>query len=303
MKLTVISWNIRHLRYEKVKEHSKKIRTGLSGAHITFLYENKMSHSDNVDMYEKLVSIMGKAHEDDVEISALNIPVGTNEYVVVVYTEKRKVGDSYHFNKGEEVQIDVSHNPTYDERLWDKGWESLQASYNDTVRSEIQLQRIKRKFGYRIPAVVDVDVTKPDFTRRRLKIAAWHAPGPAKGTAPYLFRAYGEVLADHIDLFVGDFNYNPRGSFAPPKILKGTLKWYKVSGSTTVRDDGNKTNHTAGPDLMYYNINKLIADGGNVGVGQCLINEVAIGHEDTDLADNLFSLTDHLPLVVSLKRL
>lgn len=304
MKLTVISWNIRHLRYDKVKEHSKKIRVGLAGGHVAFLYENKMSHNDNIEMYEKLVSIVGKAHGDDVQVRALNIPVGTNEYVVVVYTEMRKVGDgSVNFTKGDEVQIDVSHNQVYDDRLWDKGWDALRASYNVTVRSEIQAQRVRHKFGYRIPAVVDVVVTKPDFTQRKFRIAAWHAPGPAKGTGPALFQAYGEVLADHIDLFVGDFNYNPKGSFAPPKILKDTLQWYKVRGSTTVREDGRATSHSAGPDLVYYNVDKLVAYGGNVGLGSCLIGDIAIGQEDTDLADDLYSLTDHLPVVVSLKRL
>jgi hypothetical protein len=95
--------------------------------------------------------------------------------------------------------------------------------------------------------VVDVVVTKPDFTQRKFRIAAWNAPGPAKGTGPAMFQAYGEVLADHIDLFVGDFNYNPKGSFAPPKILKDTFKWYKVGGSTTVREDGRATSHSPAP--------------------------------------------------------
>jgi hypothetical protein len=36
MKLTVISWNIRHLRYEKVNTHSEKIRKGLTDAHVAF---------------------------------------------------------------------------------------------------------------------------------------------------------------------------------------------------------------------------------------------------------------------------
>jgi hypothetical protein len=46
-----------------------------------------------------------------------------------------------------------------------------------------------------------------------------------------------------------------------------------------------------------------VAYGGNVGLGNCLIGDIAIGQEDTDLADDLYSLTDHLPVVVSLKRL
>src|SRR5260370_9687736 len=92
MKLNVISWNIRHLRYEKVHTHSKKVREALTNAHVAFLYENKMSNNDNAEMYEKLLSILSKAHKTDVETSAISIPVGTNEYVQVVNTEKREVG-------------------------------------------------------------------------------------------------------------------------------------------------------------------------------------------------------------------
>jgi hypothetical protein len=47
---------------------------------------------------------------------------------------RRRIGE---LHKGDEVQIDVSHNPVYDDRLWDKGWDALRVSYNDTVRSEI----------------------------------------------------------------------------------------------------------------------------------------------------------------------
>jgi hypothetical protein len=304
MKLTVISWNIRHLRYEKVHTHSRKVREGLTDAHVAFLYENKMSNNDNVEMYEKLVKILSKAHQTDVEISALSIPVGTNEYVQVVYTEKREVGpNSLNHTPGENIEITVSRVSTYDDRLWDNGWESLKRSYNDTVRSEISGGRVRDRHGYRIPAVVEVQILKPDFTTRTVTIAAWHAPGPAKGTAPLLFEAYGKVLAKHVDLFVGDFNYNPRGSFAPPKLLEDVLRWYKVVGATTIQEEGGRTKHSSGPDLMYYNTNRLVSDGANVGAGKALIGNVEIRDEDYDLAEDLFELTDHLPLVVTLKRL
>jgi hypothetical protein len=88
MKLTVISRNIRHLRCEKVNTHSEKVCEGLTNAHVAFLYENKMSNNDNTEMYEELLSILSKAHETHVETSAMSIPVGTNEYVQVMYTQK-----------------------------------------------------------------------------------------------------------------------------------------------------------------------------------------------------------------------
>jgi hypothetical protein len=49
--------------------------------------------------------------------------------------------------------------------------------------------------------VVEVEIVKPDFTRQTVTIAAWHAPGPAKGTPAVLFEAFAEVLAEHVDLF------------------------------------------------------------------------------------------------------
>jgi hypothetical protein len=38
---------------------------------------------------------------------------------------------------------------------------------------------------------------------------------------------------------------------------------------------------------MVSNVDKLVAYGGNVGLGNCLIGDIAIGQEDTDLADDL----------------
>ena len=75
-------------------------------------------------------------------------------------------------------------------------------------------------------------------------------------------------------MFVGDFNYNPRGSFAPPKLLEDVLRWYKVVGATTIQEEGGRTKHSSGPDLMYCN-----TEGGNVGAGNALIGNVEIRDE------------------------
>src|SRR5262249_18735427 len=94
MKLTVISWNIRHLRYEKVVGYKPLIKTGLGDGHIAFLYENKADKPDNPDMWEKLTTIMHGVHgkSEDVEIGIQTVNVGTNEHVVVLYTSKRVTG-------------------------------------------------------------------------------------------------------------------------------------------------------------------------------------------------------------------
>jgi hypothetical protein len=261
MKLSVISWNIRHLRNEKIEIHQKQVVKDLADGHIVFLYENKMDHRDNALMYDLLMEALGEAHgnSDDIKIDVLSSPVGTNESVQVVYTSKRVTGPSSQHGQGHTIDIEVKKNTTWNQRLWDEGWHRLSRSYNDTVRSEIQQQRLAKGKGYRIPAIVDVVITKPDATTKRITIAAWHAPGPAKATAPSLFEAYCGVLTE-IDLLVGDFNYNPNTPFSPAKQV-GKLNLYSVVGSTTITEEAKPTSHTAGPDLIYYNSEKVTSTG------------------------------------------
>ncbi len=102
MKLSVISWNIRHLRKEKIEIHRKQVVNDLADGHIVFLYENKMDHRDNALMYDLLMEALGEAHgnSDDIKIDVLSPPVGTNEFVQVVYTSKRVTGPSSQHGTG-----------------------------------------------------------------------------------------------------------------------------------------------------------------------------------------------------------
>jgi hypothetical protein len=301
MRLSVISWNIRHLRKEKIETHQTQVVKDLADGHVVFLYENKMDHSDNGEMYDLLMDALGEAHgnSEDIAISALSVPVGTNEYVQVVYTSRRVTGPNSQHGPGQAIDIEVSKNTTWNRRLWDEGWNRLSRSYNNTVLSEISQQRLAKGKGYRIPAIVDVVITKPDASRRTITIAAWHAPGPAKATAPSLFEAYCGVLTD-IDLLVGDFNYNPNTRFSPAKQV-GKLSLESVLGSTTINEKAEPTNHTAGPDLIYYNKEKVSSMA--FQTRKALIGNVEVREGDVALGKVLWDLSDHRPVVLTLKNL
>jgi endonuclease/exonuclease/phosphatase family metal-dependent hydrolase len=303
MKLTLISWNIRHLRKEKIETHKKQVVKYFADGHVVFLYENKMGHDDNFEMYELLIDALGEAHgkADGIEIDALSVPVGTNEYVQIVYTAKRRTGPNSSYGQGRDVQIDVRRNTRWDDALWAAGWDRLAKSYNITVRSEIVQGRLKPGFGYRIPAVVDIEITKPDWLTAKIAVAAWHAPGPAKATAPSLFEAYANVLGD-VHLFVGDFNYNPDTRFSPAKSV-GRLKLQSTVGSTTIRESGQQTAHTSGPDLLYRNTASVCDRFVDLQLGKILIGNVEIREDDNALGATLYALSDHRPLVVTLKNL
>jgi hypothetical protein len=303
VKLTLISWNIRHLKKQKVEKHEAQIIKDMANGHVIFLYENKMNHIDNADMYDLLASALGSAHgnKKGVEIANMSIGVGTNEFVQVVYTAKRLPGPHSRYDPDQTIEIDVTRNNTLTNALWDAGWERLKASYNRTVVSEIAHQQIGKGVGYRIPAVVDIAVRTPDWTRTTtLTVAAWHAPGPAKATAPALFEVYAKVL-DDVHLFVGDFNYNPDSRFSP-KTSVGNLHLERMAGSTTLREDGSKTSHTSGPDLVYYN-SSLIHDPMKFRIGKTCIGNVEVREDDIALGDRLYKLSDHRPVVVTLKNL
>jgi hypothetical protein len=71
-------------------------------------------------------------------------------------------------------------------------------------------------------AASSTDMTIPFLRWWRLKSSSQsihgepdncRAPGPAKGIPAVLFETIAEVLAEHVDLFVGDFNYQRTGQF------------------------------------------------------------------------------------------
>lgn len=89
-------------------------------------------------------------------------------------------------------------------------------------------------------------------------------------------------------------------------LLRFVIEWkklIKVRSATTIQESGDPTKLNSGPDLVYYNTDRLVSEGGNVGAGYGLIGNIEIRDEDYDLATGLFELTDHLPLVVTLKSL
>jgi len=325
VKLSIISWNIRHLRLEKATDETnrKHFINGLADGHIVFLYENKLTRNENSELRSALKEILTSARENPqhVYVEGIRIEVGTNELVHVVYTAVRPTGKKSDFGPGKEIRIAVNPNHNWDAELRSSGWKALQDFRSDTVISNISSEKLGLGHGYRIPAVVDVRIIKPDRSERTLTIAGWHAPGPSMATAPTLFNAYAEVLRN-VDLFVGDFNYNPDTRYSPAECV-GEVLLHKISGSTTIRDDGSPVQHTQGPDLVYRNKKttttlagkeekRVFHFGKKKGVRnkplKVYVNRICIGNAeiregDVDLGEELFRLSDHRPVVVTLRRL
>lgn len=103
---------------------------------------------------------------------------------------------------------------------------------------------------FRIPAVVNIVLTKPDGAPKTVRVASWHAPGPATGMPALLNYCFQEILKGHIDLFIGDFNMTGLDEDTKKVSLPMTL--FRTGGSTTYTKTGPVA-HEEGLDLVYAN--------------------------------------------------
>jgi hypothetical protein len=300
MKLNVISWNIRHLRMDKVKEHLAQILAQVDAAHLMFFYENKDSNPLGGDFVSALGEPLSKskgAGSMRLEWAGVKYPVGTNENVLIVYSKKCTTGPKSKQGEGLEFTIQVKAlDGEYKGMLTDLGLNALKSSCNLTIMSNLA----QGKTEFRVPAVVQVTLTKPKGDTKDLRIAAWHAPGPAQGSAPLLNYCFQTYLHNKIDLFVGDFNMT--GLDANPSGVNLPLSLFRTNSSTTITPNG-PVQHPEGLDLVYGDGLRL-ANGAAVGpsqIGRANVSVVplppGVNFQDA------YALSDHRPVLVTLKGL
>lgn len=292
MKLGIVSWNIRHLRPQKVNDYLDRIIPHLVVGRLVLLYENKASNNKNNELCDLLAHSMADELDDaDVEFTAMAVEVGTNENVVAAWTSKCKTGPRSKV-PNTDIHIDVDHNGTWDHRLDRDGWAALRRSTNETVMANVQ----QGKADFRIPAVLDVTIQRNAATRN-LRIAAWHAPGPATGLPPVMWGAFQNVLGNHVDLYVGDFNMTGLGTqTAQPITLMRTHQ------STTITDQG-PVKHQEGLDLVYRNALRIGDASTAVNPMNGLIGRATVSVRNPTNYVQAYEVSDHLPVYIEIKGL
>ncbi len=139
-----------------------------------------------------------------------------------------------------------------------------------------------------------------DGTTRTIRIAGWHAPGPAVGSAPLLNHVFQTFLQPHLDLFIGDFHMTGLDSGGVPIATPMTLR--RTNASTTITPLGDVP-HAEGLDLVYAGA-MLTAAGAGVG-------GVALGRAQVSVIpfppmmdhDYMHRLSDHRTVMVEIKGL
>lgn len=299
MRLNIISWNIRHLRWEKVTDYLKDILSQTESGHIMFFYENKQSNEmgkEFVDVFEKGLAGSTATGSARLAWGGCRYPVGTNENVWTVFSKSCKTGPKSKFGMGQDFSLSVAAQHQYDKLLAREGDAALEASSSITIRSA----RSVGQGDFRIPAVFHFTLTKPNGAAKTIRIAAWHAPGPATGAPPLLNYVFQQHLKKEVDLFVGDFNMTGLGE--DQRTVNLPMKLCETHTSTTITKSG-PVQHEEGLDLVYRNKKTLLPPGVAVNhkmIGRATVGVVPVPGNDYEKA---FELSDHRPILITLKGL
>lgn len=299
LKLNIISWNIRHLRMEKVNTYIAQILEQVDTGHVMFFYENKCSN----DMGRAFVNAIGTPLTKSAGAGSMRLTwkahayaVGTNEFVWIVWSNQCTTGPRSRTGAGQPFTIQLTPQHSEDGPLREWGAKALKSSLNATILSNLSVGRGK----FRTPAVVHLTITKPDGTTKTIRIASWHAPGPAQGSAPLLNYYFQTALKNKIDLFIGDFNMTGLDTETSRVSLPLTL--HRTNQSTTITASGPVA-HEEGLDLVYIDAAR-IAPGLIVGGNQIGAAVVSVLPKPASMSyQEAFDLSDHLPILVRLKRL
>ena len=117
---------------------------------------------------------------------------------------------------------------------------------------------------------------------------------------PLLNQVFQTLLLDQIDLFISDFNMT--GLDETPSKVPLPLTLYRTSSSTTYTKNG-PVDHEEGLDLVYVDAAR-IAPGVAVSdtqIGRAVVS--VLPKPSTISFEDAFNLTDHLPVLVTLKHL
>lgn len=305
MYLNILSWNIRHLRREKLLVHGATFAAQIDNAHIMFFYENKLSNPlvDKEGKNSLLQLVAGRGAKQGDRTSRLEwwaepIYVGTNENVWVVYAS------SFTDAAKRKCKLEMHADDGWNETLSKAGKAALKTSLNETVMSELAMDKVE----FRFPALADFRLTvggnKVEFS-----VAAWHAPGPARGSSELLSKTFQTLLNGRVDLFVGDFNYT--GFDFRGKLLETDLTLLRTFASTTITEWG-PVKHNEGLDLVYVDDSKFSL-GGTAGGGGGASSSTAPPRGELGRArahvvpmpagmtyKTAYMLTDHRPVMVEL---
>ncbi|WP_145962951.1 hypothetical protein [Mangrovicoccus ximenensis] len=157
MRLNIISWNIRHLRFDKVEDFMDEILDQTAEGHILFFYENKQSNDmgrDFVDIFEHGLTPRAAANGDmRREWGGYRYQVGTGEFVWIVYS--KRVDHPTKHGTVKTFRLDLAAQHQWDAELHRLGLEALKACMIDTVRFDLAFGRAE----FRIPAVVHFNLT------------------------------------------------------------------------------------------------------------------------------------------------
>lgn len=294
MKLGIVSWNIRHLRPEKVADYVDYIFPRLVHGRMLLLYENKISNNENDELCKLLAKELSKEiNSKDVEFEWVAVPVGTNENVIVCWMRYCKTGKNS-TTPDTWISIKVKPNYSFQAKLLEVGKKAVESSLNETVMANVQSGRAH----FRVPAILDVTIGKHGGKSTSLRVAAWHAPGPATGLPSLLWREFQKVLLDDVDLYVGDFNMTGLS-----EQTRQPLVLHRTGQSTTITE-GGPVNHQEGLDLVYRNTVRLGDASSGVNTSSNLVGRVRVSvlppGNDYKKA---FAVSDHLPVYIEVKGL
>ena len=162
MKLNLISWNIRHLRMDKVKKYIDHILLQVDSGHVMFFYENKSKNDTGKEFVDAIGDPLTKsasAGSMRLEWGGLRYSVGTNENVWINYSKSCTIGDkSKIFTQGSPFTITVRAEHSHDGILQTEGMNALKNSRNVTIMSKISMLETE----FRTPAIVHIIIDKPD---------------------------------------------------------------------------------------------------------------------------------------------
>jgi hypothetical protein len=298
MILNLISWNIEHLRMEKVEMYLDDIIEQVAVGHVLFLYENKLG---NTRMARPFVDMLGGGlSARDQKATTVSkrtkwnghlYDVGTNEGVWIVYSSEfvSSVGNFCY------LRLKAKHD--FDADLRRVGGQAHASCQSNTVLSN----RSVGKTDFRIPAVVNLWIDKQDGSRSGiLRVAAWHAPGPSEGSAHLLNEAFQKYLEPYIDLFLGDFNLTGLDNLGGSIKLQPTLKLHRTNQSTTISAAG-PVGHAEGYDLVYRHKKTLGGAASNKALGRAEVSVIPIPASMN--YQEASKISDHRPILVTVRGL
>ncbi|MCX4244142.1 DUF4157 domain-containing protein [Paraliomyxa miuraensis] len=275
--LTVISWNVRHIRPDKVDDYGDYIASQINGADVVFFYENKQKNNKEGACIKKLIALMKKTTK--VEWGGIVTPVLTNENVLTIYRKTRG-----------STTITVTPDDGYMNKLKLAADKGVRSSMNQTIMSNLSIGWAEA----RIPAIVDVTVAPKVSRKQTFKVSAWHAPGPSTALAPLLWKNYVPVLYNDVDLYVGDYNMTTAGDVMTPVDLVRTYQSTTYTGSGPV-------NHNEGLDLVFRNKLRLVNGSPDFDDGEKAKIVASVIPKPNDVGyDDAYEITDHLPVKVVL---